>query len=396
MDWQEPNNDSLDELLRSAQWSEIEPQRISSATQRWRQIRSRQRIIEHVKIASAIGAAILLVAGVISWRTADVESPPDFVVDAAPSKHPDSVPEAILETVPEQLAADRAATASEVATPTVTAREANTYELAIVRRHRRVRSDEQHQQVQAPAVESMLDPFEETIVRLSATPGPDLVAAAKELHDSHPNAERQLQRLASHPRSAKSMIAVRMLAHLATRRSLMLLVDHSLQARCPDEVFAALERLCEIDELAELAYRASNSTRRQAWIAALLRRDPVECTPVYLALLRNPVTVEDAVVALSAAENPPIEGLFAALGSPDGDERMAAARALAARNDPAVSARLARIVMNNNTRREVLVALLMSKDEVASEFLAYARTDLRLWPAVQAVSAQMNAGFRLN
>lgn len=387
MDWQDSNNDALDELLRSARWSEASPQQVENLEQRWRQVRRRQRFVERARFAGAAFTLFVLVGGAIVWRTSLIEAPTAATAIAIS----DAPREAIVDRTPVSDVAE-----SDLPTAPLAAREANAYELAVVRRHQQKLAAEKSRREERTTAELATDVVKEAVARLVANPDEDLAKAAKELRKSQLDAEKRLLELVEKTRGTRQRVALRLLAVLATRDSLAVLVHHSRQARSADEVFAAIERLCEPQELAELAYRANTSTQRQAWIAAILRREAAENTPVYLALLRHPVTAEDAIAALAKAENAPIEGLFAALGSSDADERLAAARALAVRNDPAVSRRLARIVLNNNARREALVALLMSRDEVASEFLTYARTDLRLWPSVQAVSAQLASGYGLN
>lgn len=396
MTWQEPQDDPLDELLRAARWSDADASQTANLEQRWQRIRRRQRVVERVRIAGAAVVVLTLVGGGVAWWTMSVEPASPEIVEVSPIK-----PAERIEAPPrsQPVVAEETPRPAPGAAPVVepaTSREATPFELAIVRRQRKVRAAKRQPVEQAAPAESEMDVVEQTILRLAVNPDDDLDAAAVALGESQPDAERRLQRLAEQSRGEKQIVALRMLAKLATRESLLLLVNQSLRARCPQEVLAAIERLCETHELAELAYRANGTERRREWIAALLRRDSSESTPAYLALLRNPSTTQDAIVVLASATNPPIEGLFAALGSPDADERLVAARALAARNDPAVSSRLARIVMQNNARREALVALLMSKDAVASEFLAFARADQRLGPSVQAVSAQMASDFRLN
>ncbi|MBX3411523.1 MAG: hypothetical protein KF708_02305 [Pirellulales bacterium] len=397
MNWQAPHDDPLDDLLRAARWSEADAQQTSHLAERWRKIHRRQRIVDGARVAGMALAAVVLVGGSLTWQMMTVESPLPALVEVAPES-----PAAPLNLPGPLPAPEENAVAPVPLAVSVASREANPFELAIVRRQQQARAKERRPFEQdAPTepvapTEQARDDLESVIARLLANGAEDLPAAAVVLDETHVDAESRLRALVEQSRGAKQAVALRLLATLATRDSLLFLINHSLRPHCPDEVLAAIERLCETHELAELAYRAESAERRRAWLAALLRRDAAENTPAYLALLRHPSITQDAIAALVAAENPPIEGLFAALASPDVDERIVAARALAARNDPAVSRRLAQIVMQNNARREALVALLMSKDAVASEFLAYARTDLRLWPSVQAVSAQYASVLRLN
>jgi len=393
MDWQEPNNDPLDELLRSAHWPERDQAVAAKLEQRWQRVRRQRRFVERARILGASFTLLVLFGGTITWRLATVDPPVPSGIDVASEDPPDQVHAPSTESV----VAERDVRSIPAAFPAIS-RVARPYELAILRREREARANEKRQREKVSPVETEMDTdtVEEIVARLVANRDEDVHAAAVALDKSQPNAETQLLQLVEESRGATQGVALRLLANLATRESLMVLVNHSLRARCPDEVSTAIERLCETQELAELAYRANTSARRQVWIAAILRRDATQSTPVYLALLRDPQITADAVAVIADAENPPIEGLFAALASPDKAERLVAARALAARNDPAVSTRLAQIVMQDNARREALVALLMSKDRVAGEFLAYARTDLRLWPSVQAVSAQFASVLRLN
>jgi hypothetical protein len=148
----------------------------------------------------------------------------------------------------------------------------------------------------------------------------------------------------------------------------------------------ALLRLEDPQRLLALAWAERDSAERQKILVALWeRRDPQSLAIVF----REAATgrqAQDAIAALKAAKNPPIEGLCQVVAhSPQSDERTAAARLLGALGRPEATARLIQLTENAASRGSALTGLLASSEPSAKQFLATAENDPYLVASIRAV-----------
>jgi hypothetical protein len=112
--------------------------------------------------------------------------------------------------------------------------------------------------------------------------------------------------------------------------------------------------------------------RRRAALRNMLARTDTASINAFLACVRDSSTHDDAMSALRAAPNPPIDGLVAQLNSPLLANRMTAARALGEICDSDVAERLVQLVQSGTNRREAIAALLSSSTPIAARSLAVA------------------------
>jgi hypothetical protein len=82
--------------------------------------------------------------------------------------------------------------------------------------------------------------------------------------------------------------------------------------------------------------------------------------------------------------------LLKALSVPNVSKRREAARQLAAKQDPQVSAYLIRMTQNEAVRREALIALSLSTDQVAQRYLQHASQDLTIGPSLRAIQVMLS------
>jgi len=377
------NDSILDELLDVAQWPEVGQDRLGRLERRWDQLRRRQRVVA----GSAIAALLLLpLAAAIGFSTL---RNPTRRVDRRESvqvvsKRP-VVPRSPHVSSPEQT----------VQRPRLTeahrGREANTYERAVLLLHRaRIARAREAAKVETE------DPFAAAVAAVVAGPEEDIATVVDRLVETYPNCEDRLSALVWTTQGSKREAAIRLLAPLATRRSLGVLLECSRQPEHPLPAIGAVARLSTATELAALARTESDPNLARRWMAALARRESPDAIRQFLALVEDPVQSTMAISACSDVSWPVVEAWFAALDSRRVITRLAAARALGSLNDPRVSAQLARLAMEYAGRPEVLAGLLTSTDEVAEEFCRFARDDARLWPTLRAIDLRLRHDGELN
>jgi hypothetical protein len=71
-------------------------------------------------------------------------------------------------------------------------------------------------------------------------------------------------------------------------------------------------------------------------------------------------------------------------------KRREAANQLAAKQNPQVSACLIQLTQDESVRREALIALSLSTDQVAQRFLQHASQDLTLAPSLRAIQTMLS------
>jgi hypothetical protein len=379
MDWNEPERDDpLDDLLSLARWPAVPtdvPQRLE---QRWLALRRRRRVYTFAALAASL---LLAVAGTVAlWPRAD-----DGALIVV--KNPPASAEGSLKQPGGLAAEEESATGSESIAAAPVAREANLREQMALGLHRnrkapRARPEKQKDDPSPSLVAAAID-------RLVAKPDSNPAAIALELAESWPRERPALiEAIAAGP-PERSQAALRLFARLATRADLALLLEHAAATNCPSEVIDAIGQQSQPDELVALVRNPRFANAEKAWIAELLGRGSTQSVQLYLGLVRDSVTRDVAISALSEVPHPPVEELMAAMSDSRVATRLAAAQALSALGDPAISERLARMAVANYSRREALAALLMSTDSVATQFIEFARHDANLAPTVLALGSRL-------
>jgi hypothetical protein len=123
--------------------------------------------------------------------------------------------------------------------------------------------------------------------------------------------------------------------------------------------------------------------------AALLKQPPRYAVPLYLAMVQNPATSDDALAALYDVPRAAIDEFFTHLDDPHVATRMAAARVLGKIDGPVITRKLATMVSRDQNRREALAALISSDGVQAEQFVAQAKRDARLAPTIHALESEL-------
>jgi hypothetical protein len=106
----------------------------------------------------------------------------------------------------------------------------------------------------------------------------------------------------------------------------------------------------------------------------------------------NPMTRATALQSLRQMSNPPVERLAAELRHPLVQRRLAAARALGAVRDTRVTEVLGQMLAQDESRREVLAALMLSDDPSARDMLQSARRSRSIDAQCLALQSQIDPG----
>ena len=179
----------------------------------------------------------------------------------------------------------------------------------------------------------------------------------------------------------RQVAAIRLLAEIATPRSLALLRECSALSEVHVEVVRRMARLDDSPSLGRLAQEEQHSSLRQELLSMLLARGDPGSVQVFLDRVEDPHTSADALECLALVPDPPVEILFQCLHGPLVVRRMAAARVLGRLDQPVVSRQLIAMVVRGMYRQEAMIALLSSLETTARQFLAAVARD----PTLSAV-----------
>lgn len=113
---------------------------------------------------------------------------------------------------------------------------------------------------------------------------------------------------------------------------------------------------------------ASEAVRRSA-MQALLERGAASDVQAYLSCVLDPALRGDALAAIDAMPEPPVDLLLANLNCPLVDHRYAAARVLGQLHDESLPSRLAQMIATDTNRREALAVLVWSTGPAAARTL---------------------------
>jgi hypothetical protein len=229
------------------------------------------------------------------------------------------------------------------------------------------------------------------LARLAEDPAADAAELAATLgeFEARSRHERELAELAQSEVAAHQVAAVRLLAHVATGRSLRLLFD--FHEFLPTRAAAApgIARLADPVSLARLAHAEREPTLQRQLLAGLLERGQNDAVTLFLNFVIDPRTSRVALDAVDAVADPPVDLVFQRLDDRYYPARMAAARVLGRIDGPVVTERLATMVERRVNRREALVALVSSPGQDAAQFLAEAEHRPALAAAVHAARLQL-------
>jgi hypothetical protein len=422
-----PCDDPLDQLLNEARWPAPTPKQLSRSAEQWHAVWHAQRRRERfASRAVVVGfAASVLVAVIFGWRWFnrrgnDLRQP---VTIEQPKERPTDEKNAppVKQTEIPRIALRPATAVPRFEEPVLSRAPSKLEELLVGvpshARHNRKRESQPHPSetnkaasrvasssssvrrratTKAPAKEDIAkkDAATPAVARLVANPKLDVMKVAAGLRSAAAvNELHLLAILANAPLSkqtlAYQMAAIRLLAEIGSPRSVPDLLRASTDSNLHVASINALGRLADSAILDQLASQEPNRELQRSLLTALLGRGDLDSYRLYLSYLQNEATAETALAAAEQVPNPPMEILFAALGSPSELERLAAARVLGRIDGPATTARLVAMLEEGTSRQEACVALLSSRGPEAVSFVRNARTNPTLAALFDAASVHL-------
>ncbi len=366
-----PSDDELDRLLSQAKWPEPEPGQLQRLEAYWRQLQCRRR--SAVGYLVALAASVLLAAGVGYWTLRG-----DPLTDSPLATQGDTV--------------CRVATTESVANPpsaAIVAREPTIYERVLLIDQARTRRRMAPADSTRPSMAALEQTIAAAIASLAADADADVSKELVVLWRKRSSSERMLWRIVRRPASEDRLGAVRLLARVASPRSLPVFLQLAADSHLHDSAVVGLARLVDDAQLRQLAMDESDRSLRQDLLAALLARNTPAAIGEYLGLVIDPERRVDALTALTDSETPPIELLAEYLNDSRSSVRLATAQALGSLNDPRAADALRRSVAGIG-RQEAFMALLVSPSPRASQIVYQARQDVYLMASVQAAERQLH------
>jgi hypothetical protein len=229
-------------------------------------------------------------------------------------------------------------------------------------------------------------PAQIALNRLLADPALDVRLMADDLREAAGDHRAELIRLLDDASIEKRRAAARLLAEIADDSAVGPLLAAGRDPAVHGEAIAAVGRLADVATVCDLVRREPESAVRRGLLAELLARDDSQALAAYLDFASDRRWSVETIEAADAADNVPLEALFAALRSPLQPRRIAAARVIGRIDGPAATSRLIAMVEQGRDRQEALIALLSSRGDDALRYVAGARRNPFLAPFLQAAS----------
>jgi HEAT repeat protein len=385
----------LDRLLGQAQWPEPRAEQIARLGGHWRSIARRRRMRRNYGIL-ATAASLLVAAGALEWRNTAIQPQATVVAKSRPegkaiAKNPrESVPEQ-PSIAPSPVAASRTAEPQPPGS-SMEPRDPSMYERVVLMsasanhdRNRRGRVKPQ------PVDRTIEESLEAWIVALSKNPNAEIGEPLAGAQNDLARCERLLWDIISRGSAERRLGAARVLARIATPRSLPVLIELTNDPTTRGAAILALGRLASVSDLARLASVEPDAKLRRNLLRSLLERRTDESIGIYLDFVNHRGTRADALGAAADMADPPVDLLLAFLESSQKSLRLAAAQALARLPNPQIARRLSGSVLDGIGRQEALVALLLSRSAQAEGVLREARQNLYLVASVQAAEQELHS-----
>ncbi len=361
----------LDRLLGQAKWPEPRPEEIRRLRGYWQT--ARRRRARRLYAVCAVAATLLMTVGIRAWRSPQ-ESPKAIATHAAfePSTGHSAT---VASESPSVSAGDLFA-----------ARDPNLYERVVMMGAPRERVAKSRTATKRPPIERTID---ELIAILITDPSDDITDWLPVGERDLARCERMLWGIIESASDDRRLAATRVLVQLATPRSMPILMGLANDLATHDVAVLGLARLVSTAELARLASIDPDAKLRQILLGKLLERRTLEAVGLYLSFVDSQDSRALALAAIANMADPPVDYLLSFIESPQRSLRLAAARTLAQLPGPEVARRLSELALDGVGRQEALIALLLSHNSQANNFLNHARRDLYLVASVHAAEQQL-------
>jgi hypothetical protein len=349
------SDDALEQYIREAMRVDVDPLELTRLERFWNIQSQRQKWRRNAwrAIASAAAAAAVLAAAMLARpRAQDRQS--TAVIQGAPRQ---------LATIKIEKPSLSKATES-VEQPAMAGREPTAFEQFVFAARSGVN-------VQNTAKSKTID---DAIQRVVSTPDANPAKVIEALRLDHADIEAQLLRRLSSTSVNERQTILRLLASCGSPRSAPVLLRLAKTASLRDESLTTLEQIVGIDGLASFVRHSTAPDVRSALIHRLLGGDSQAGLLAYLSLVQNEATRAEALAVAKDEPNAPVPKLIALLDHGEERVRISAAITLGHINGPETTRLLIdRITEQPANSREAWFALMACRDEMARDFLDYAK-----------------------
>jgi HEAT repeat protein len=376
------DDNELDLLLRTAQWPPFRAEQLARLTSQWRSARRRRARVVYARCAIAAGLLLTLGTFVLHYRRTDSSA---TRIDSAltETRH-------LLSSERPSPAIDHSPATLDISGSSreddqIVARDANVYERVMM--NARVRDGSRAGAVSRP--KSLESKVEELVADLAGDVKADVTQRLPVGERDIMRCERILWDIVADSTGDRHVGAARLLARVATPRSIPTLFNLVNDPATHDVALFALGRLATTPELARLATVERDATVRLDLFKMLLERRTTESVGLYLVCVGNQDSRSFALTAIADMADAPTDLLVVFLQSPQKSLRLAAAQALSQLSTPEVAGRLSELATDGPSRQEALIALLLSHSAEANFFLNRARQNLYLMASVHAAEQEL-------
>jgi hypothetical protein len=377
----------FDRLLAQAQWPEPRADQIARLRERWEAI-GRRRRKRQAYGACMLSLAVLLTAGLWAWSDRGVSPLAKLATRREPPTLSDvSEAHGKRSHNPQQTRFTDGTTARpELTEESNVSRDPNVYERVVLHG---VWGNRSRPRAVADQRASGQELLEELIAALASDAHADVGARLATIAGARH--ERALWNIIPRATPARRLGAVRLLARIATPRSLSILADLTNDPATHAAAIEGLGGLVSAQDLAQMATVEPDAPLRRHLLSTLLLRRTDEAVGLYLEFVNNPRSRSEVLDIPAGMKNPPVDVLLTFLSRPQPSVRLAAAQVLGRLPQPEIAARLSESVYDVIGRQEALVALLLSPVPEAANVLREARGNLYLVAAVQAAELQLQS-----
>ena len=369
-------SDSLDELLSQAVWSAPDPVAVGRLRVFWIGLTKRRRVSLWLPLA----VAAMLLLGLGTLLSSLVKQSHEM------AQWQDSDPAVQQNNGPANGGAGKSSrTDSEGGSYSSASSLPNTFERAIAltvqqRAGRAPRSDTEVDEVVAS-----------TVAKIAQDDQMDVATLAKQLAEQGTAAELQLAEFIRRTSGGDQMAAAKLLAHIATWRSLPILGELYRSAEMRPVVAPAIARLADPVSLFHVARAEDLPEVQQTLFAGLLEQGTAISVDLFLNLVNDPAWSSISLASLPHVKEAPVELLLSRLQDTRVSRRAAAAQTLGRLSRAEISHRLIAMADAGQFRREALLALVQSQEPTAVNFILRAQRDLSLMASVRALQARFNS-----
>ena len=367
--------DSLDELLSQAVWPVDDPAALGRLRVFWIGLTRRRPVSLSLPVAAAAMLLVTVGALLSSWlkQSHDVTQLQDSdLIAEQDHDHANGATDSISTDL------ERGSYFSGASQP-------NTFERAIA-------LTVQQRIGRAPRSETDIDEVvASAVAKIAQDDQADIAILATQVAKRGTAVELRLAEFVRRSSGGDQVAAAKLLAQIATWRSLPLLEELYRSAEMRPVVAPAVARLADPVRLFHIARAEDLPDVQQTLFAGLLEQGTAISVDLFLNLVNDSAWSSISLLSLQHVKEVPVDLLVSRLQDTRVSRRAAAAQTLGRLNRAEITHRLIAMADAGQFRREALLALVQSQEPTAVNFILRAQRDLSLMASVRALQARFNS-----